>query len=97
MKDYFSITNNKINEIYKVKTKISSSDNSVLDTIRLNYKFWNKKLFPVCKAFGIGKTEIVCEILEAVEFKDLNRSVINTYLNRVHKEFYKSSGRGNND
>lgn len=83
MSEFESMANKKIEELASKSLKNHNKD--LMDLLRDNYKILEKKLKIYCKLANVSYIDTVIEILEQYGYKDLNKQVITTYLNRVKK------------
>jgi len=84
--DLSSITENKIDELVALSLENQKKEENLMETIRVHYKLWEKRLFPYCKLNGINHIDVVIEILEKGGFTIKNRNKISVYLSRAKDE-----------
>lgn len=84
--DLSSITENKIDELVALSLENKKKEENLMETIRVHYKLWEKRLFPYCKLNGINHIDVVIEILEKGGFTIKNRNKISVYLSRAKDE-----------
>lgn len=84
--DLSSITENKIDELVALSLENQKKEENLMETIRVHYKLWEKRLFPYCKLNGINQMDVVIEILEKGGFNIHDRKKLNVYLNRAKAE-----------
>ncbi len=84
--DLSLITENKIDELVALSLENKKKEDNLMETIRVHYKVWEKRLFPYCKLNGINHVDVVIEILEKGGFNIHDRKKLNVYLGRAKTE-----------
>lgn len=83
---------NNMNEIIENKIKdlvdksINNETKNLMEVLRANFIVLEDRLHVYCKFANVSFIDTVIEILETYGFKDLDKKVVTTYLNRLRKE-----------
>lgn len=80
------LTEIKIDELSKLSLVLKKNDDDLMEIVRVYYKLWEKRLFPICKLVGVSHIDAIHEILEKSGVIVPNRKKLITYLNRAKNE-----------
>lgn len=84
--DLTEFTENKIDELAKQSLVLVKKEDDLMEIVRVHYKLWQTRLFPLCKLVGVSHVDVVCEILEKGGVVVRSKPKLITYLNRAKKE-----------
>lgn len=85
--DLKGLTETKIDELAKQSLAITKNETDLMEIVRVHYKLWEKRLFPLCKLVGVSHIDVVHEILEKGGVVVRSKPKLITYLNRAKNEF----------
>lgn len=84
MNDMDDLINKKISELTNQSIKVDN--NNLMEVLRANFVLLEDKLYLYCRLANVSFIDTVIDILESYGFKDLDKKVVTTYLNRLRKE-----------
>lgn len=84
--DLKEFTETKINELAKQSLICEKNEADLMEIVRVHYKLWEKRLFPLCKLVGVSHIDVVHEILEKGGLVIRDKAKLRTYLNRAKNE-----------
>ena len=81
--DLKGLTENKIDELAKQSLVLEKNETDLMEIVRVHYKLWETRLFPLCKLVGVSHVDVVHEILEKGGVVVRSKPKLVTYLNRA--------------